>query len=220
VPLAEGLALVFDMDGVLVHSNPIHARAWAIFNRRYGLETTDAMIQAMYGKRNDELIRHFFGELEPDEIASRGAAKEELYRTMVAGRIEEVLVPGVKAFLARHAKGAMALASNAEPANVEFILDGGALRRYFRVVVDGHQVERPKPDPEIYLRTAELLGVAPQNCVVFEDSRAGVRAAQMAGARVVGVLTTHEDLPGTDLTIDTFCNGNLEPWLLTQKPVN
>jgi beta-phosphoglucomutase family hydrolase len=220
VQLADGLALVFDMDGVLVHSNPVHEQAWKLFNRRYGMETTDEMMEAMYGKRNDEIIRLFFGDLEAEEITARGAAKEQLYREMSAGDIEKMLVPGLRSFLERHRTAPMALASNAEPANVNFILDEAGLRPYFRAVVNGHQVERPKPAPEIYLRVAELLGVSPANCLIFEDSYSGVRAAMAVGARVIGVRTTHEDLPGTDLTIDNFWNRDLEPWVLAQKRVD
>src|SRR5580658_7447281 len=98
--LAKGLALVFDMDGVLVDSNPTHVKAWEIFNRRYGLETTEAMRQNMYGRRNDEIIREFFGrELPAEDVFARGAAKEELYRELIADGIEEILMPGIRAFL-------------------------------------------------------------------------------------------------------------------------
>jgi beta-phosphoglucomutase len=218
--LATGLALVFDMDGVLVDSNPTHVRAWEIFNRRYGLETTAAMRQNMYGRRNDEIIRDFFGgDLAPEDVFARGAAKEELYRELIADRMEEILMPGIRAFLEFHREDPLAVASNAEPANVEFTLERAGLRQFFRVVVDGHQVQHPKPHPEIYLRTAELLGIAPANCLVFEDSHSGVQAARTAGARVIGVLTTHGDLPGVELTIDNFGSGKLEPWLRTQRPV-
>ena len=215
--LVEGLGLIFDMDGVLIHSNPVHVRAWEIFNRRYGLETTGSMLRQMYGRRNDELIREFFPGLTAEEVEARGAAKEKLYREMVAGRIEEILVPGLRSFLESHRANPMAVASNAEPANVAFVLDRG-LRPYFRVVVDGHQVQHPKPDPEIYQRTAELLEIPPRDCVVFEDSLLGVQAARAAGCRVVGLLTTHDDLPGADLKIDNFSNGDLSEWLLFQKP--
>jgi beta-phosphoglucomutase len=216
--LAEGLGLIFDMDGVLIHSNPVHVRAWEIFNRRYGLETTPSMLRSMYGRRNDELIREFFGTLSAEEVEARGAAKERLYREMVAGRIEDILVPGIRPFLESNGRHPMAVASNAEPANVDFALQHGGLRHYFRVVVDGHQVSHPKPHPEIYLKTAELLGISTQNCLVFEDSLFGVQAACAAGARVVGVLTTHDDLPGANLQIDNFSNGNLWEWLVVQKP--
>jgi len=216
--LARGLGLIFDMDGVLIHSNPVHVRAWEIFNRRYGLETTPSMVRNMYGRRNDELIREFFGDLEEREVEARGAAKEHLYREMVAGRIEEILVPGIRPFLESHRGHPMAVASNAEPENVNFVLDDGGLRHYFRVVVDGHQVRHPKPHPEIYLKTARMLGIPTEDCVVFEDSVLGVQAARAAGSRIVGVLTTHDDLPGAHLKIDNFSNGNLSEWLLVQKP--
>jgi len=217
--LAKGLALVFDMDGVLIDSNPWHVRAWEIFNRRYGLETTEAMRQNMYGRRNDEIIRGYFGsQLSPEEVFARGAAKEELYRELIGDRMEEILMPGVRSFLEFHRDDPMAVASNAEPENVNVILERAGLRHYFRAVVDGHQVHQPKPHPEIYLHTAELLGISPANCLVFEDSYAGVAAARAAGARVIGVLTTHGDLPGAELTIDNFGSGKLEPWLQNQKP--
>jgi len=208
------------MDGVLVDSNPMHCRAWEVFNRRYGLETTEAMRQSMYGKRNDEIVREFFGrELTPQEVLARGAAKEKLYREMIAEKIEEMLVPGIRQFLERHRDDPMAVASNAEPENLDFLLDRAGLRSYFRAVVDGHQVRRPKPHPEVYLRAAGLLGVEPANCVVFEDSYSGVEAARAAGARVIGVLTTHGDLPGVALTIDNFGDGELAQWVCVQKPI-
>jgi beta-phosphoglucomutase len=217
-PLADGLALIFDMDGVIVHSNPLHREAWAEFNRRHGLETTDAMLERMYGRRNDQIIRDFFGEdLSEAEVAARGAAKEEIYREMLASRIEETLVPGVRPFLDLYRGAPMALATNAEPENVDFVLDGAGLRPYFRVVVDGHQVTHPKPHPEIYLRAADLLEIAPVNCIVFEDSHTGVAAARAAGMRVAGIGTTSVNLPGVDIMADNFCNGFLTSWLKAQE---
>jgi beta-phosphoglucomutase len=217
-PLADGLALIFDMDGVIVHSNPLHREAWAAFNRRYGLETTDAMLERMYGRRNDQIVRDFFGEDLPDaEVAARGAAKEEIYREMLASRIEQTLVPGLRPFLDLYRGAPMALATNAEPENVDFVLDGAGLRPYFRVVVDGHQVTHPKPHPEIYLRAADLLEIAPANCIVLEDSHTGVAAARAAGMRVAGIGTTSVNLPGVDIMADNFCNGFLTSWLKAQE---
>lgn len=216
----DSLALIFDMDGVLVNSNPVHCHAWEIFNRRYGIETTEAMRQSMYGKRNDQVILDFYGDgLSGDEVSARGAAKEELFRELMRDRVEEYLVPGVRQFLERHRSYPMAVATNAELANLDFILDNGGLRAFFRVAIDGNQVSRPKPDPEIYLRAACQMGIAPANCIVFEDSYYGVEAARAAGARVVGLLTTHTELPGASLTIDNFGHGELESWLLAQQPV-
>jgi beta-phosphoglucomutase family hydrolase len=209
--------LIFDMDGVLVDSNPAHRQAWEAFNRRYGMETTEAMQQFMYGKRNDEIVRGFFGDdLTAGEVAARGAAKERLYREMVAGKVDGMMPAGLRRFLDAHRSAPMALASNAEPENIAFVLEESGLAKYFRVVVDGHQVERPKPFPDIYLRAAELLGEAPGDCIVFEDSYSGVEAARAAGMRVVGLRTTHGELPGADIAIDDFLSEELEAWLGAQ----
>ena len=93
------------------------------------------------------------------------------------------------------------------------------LRHCFRAVVDGQQVSRAKPDPEIYLRVAELLSADPRNCIVFEDSYTGVAAARAAGARVVGIRTTHREFKNVDLSVDDFRSPELESWLTAQKPV-
>jgi beta-phosphoglucomutase family hydrolase len=215
------IALIFDMDGVIVDSNQMHRQAWAAFNRRYGLETTEEMQQRMYGKRNDQIVRDYYGEgITLEEVEARGRAKERLYREMIAGRTEEMLVPGLRAFLERHRDLPMGVGSNAEPENVAFVLDEAGLRGYFRAVVDGHQVRNAKPHPEIYLRVAELLETEPAKCVVFEDSHSGAAAAVAAGMRVIGVSTTYDNLYGTVITIDDFLSGDLELWLQAQiRPV-
>ena len=223
--IAPGLSLVFDMDGVILDSNPTHREAWRVYNRRFGIETDEAMQQRMYGRRNDEIVRDFFGAGLPDaEVVAHGAAKESLYRQMMAPRLTESLVPGVTRLLQNRNGTSAGLATNAERANVDFLLDGviiggGPLRRCFEAVVDGQQVARPKPYPDIYLRVAELLGADPRNCVVFEDSHTGVEAARAAGSRVVGLRTTHKEFKNIDLTVDDFRSPELEKWLQSQKPV-
>ena len=195
-PVAEIRALLFDMDGVLVDSNPLHRLTWSEYNRRHGIETTEAMQRRMYGKRNDEIVRDFFGDaLTPEEIFRHGAAKEALYREMLQPRLAD------------------SLATNAEPANVNFVLDAAQLRPFFRATIDGHQVSNPKPHPEIYLRAADQLGVPPHHCVVFEDSETGVAAGLAAGMRVVGIATTHDHLPGVSLLVPDFLDARLESWM-------
>jgi beta-phosphoglucomutase len=207
-------AFLFDMDGVIADSNPHHRLAWEAFNRRYGLETTEAMQQSMYGKRNDQIVRDFFGAgLADEEVAARGTAKEALYREMIGDRVESMLVPGIREFLERYRETPKAVATNAEPPNVDFLLDQTGLRPYFQVVLNGHQVSHPKPDPEIYLLAAELLQTEPAACIVFEDSHSGVEAGRAAGMRVIGLSTTFGNLPGTVLTIDNFKSRDLQQWL-------
>jgi beta-phosphoglucomutase len=218
VSLSHKRAFLFDMDGVIADSNPYHRLAWEAFNRSYGLETTEAMQQRMYGKRNDQIVRDFFGAgLTDEEVTARGAAKEALYREMIADRVESMLVPGLREFLERYRDTPKAVATNAEPANVDFLLDQTGLRPYFRVVLDGHQVSHPKPHPEIYLLAAELLETEPAACIVFEDSHSGVEAGRAAGMRVIGVGTTFGNLYGTVLTIDNFKSRDLQEWLAAES---
>ena len=216
-PVQSSLALIFDMDGVIIDSNPAHREAWERFNLSYGLKTTEDMHLRMYGRRNDQIVRDYFGtHLSDEEVAARGRAKEALYREMIADRLEEMLVPGLRAFLDRHRDLPMAVASNAEPENVDFLLDRAGLRRYFRAVVDGHQVSNPKPHPDVYWLAAQLLGIPPANCIVFEDSPSGAIAGAAAGMRVIGLRTTYVNLPEVVFTADNFMSGELQEWVQAQ----
>ena len=215
--MAHELALILDMDGVVIHSNPLHRKAWEQYSRRFGIEMDEAMHQRMYGRRNDDIVRDVFGpQLTPEQVREHGAAKERLYRELMGPVVKESLVPGVVEFLARHRGTPTAMATSAEPENVDFILDAAGIRPYFRAIVDGHQVRNPKPHPEIYLKAAELLRAEPHNCGAFEDSFAGIQSARSAGMTVVGVRTTHDELPGVDLEIRDFNSPELEPWLASR----
>jgi beta-phosphoglucomutase family hydrolase len=212
------LAFIFDMDGVIIDSNPLHRVAWERYTFRHGVEMTEAMQQRMYGKRNDEIIRGYLGEhLTDDEVFAHGAAKEALYRDIMRPRVSESLVPGIRNFLERHRDVPMGIATNAEAANVDFVLDAAGLRPFFRVIVDGHQVARPKPHPDIYLAAANSLGASPDDCIVFEDSHAGVASGLSARMRVVGLTTTHDNLSGPALQIPDFLDPALDAWLSHQN---
>jgi len=202
------------MDGVIIDSNPVHRIAWEEYNRSHGIETTEEMHRRMYGKRNDQILRVYFGEtLSDEEIVRYGAEKEALYRVMMRPQLEERLVPGLRTFLTGLGGTARAVATNASLPNLNFVLDTGRLRQHFPVTVHGGEVENPKPHPDVYLRAAELLGVEPRHCLVFEDSEGGVQAGLAAGMRVVGISTTHGHLPGVSLMIRDFADPALGEWL-------
>jgi HAD superfamily hydrolase (TIGR01509 family) len=204
---------IFDLDGVVIDSMPVHTEAWRVYLDRLGIDCGDIEAR-MHGRRNDDIVVEFIGaDLTPEEVFAHGAAKERLYRDLMRPSLIARLVPGVVEFLEARNGSPIGLASNAEPANIDLVLDGAGLRQWFRVIVDGHQVDRPKPFPDIYLRAANLLGTAPSECIVFEDSPAGVAAAREAGARVVGVETHPADLRGVDLSIRDFRDPALKEWL-------
>jgi beta-phosphoglucomutase len=212
--MPEIRALIFDMDGVIVNSNPVHREAWEVYNRRHGIETTEAMHQRMYGKRNDQIVRDFFGaELPADDVSAHGLAKEALYRDMILPAFAQSLVPGLRSFIERHRNCKVGLGTNAEPLNVDFVLREAGIADLFQAIVDGHQVEHAKPAPDIYLKVAATLAVSPANCVVFEDSFSGVAAARAAGMRVIGIRTTHQEFQGVELAVDDFTDPQLDAWI-------
>ena len=206
--------MVFDMDGVIVDSTAVHTEAWRRYLEQQGVEAAD-IGPRMLGKHNADIVWDLFGPgvLTEEAVAEHGRRKERLYREMMDPELPRLLVPGILEFLERHRNVPMALASNAEPENVEFVLDRAGIRERFRVIINGHEVQRPKPDPEIYVTAAARLRVAPANCVVFEDSHTGIAAARAAGAKVVGVTTTMSEFPIIDLSIRDFHDPDLEKWL-------
>jgi len=213
--------MIFDLDGVLVHSMPLHTLAWERYLEGLGITVQDLEAR-MHGKRNPELVREFLDPNASEQIAmEHGAAKERLFRKLMreAG-FAQFEIPGLINFLERYRDVPKAIGSNAEPANIDFTLDHFDLRRFFTVTVNGMEVERPKPFPDIYLKAAMLLGKEPEDCIVFEDSPPGAEAGISAGMRVVGVETTPTEFRGVALHIRDFNDPALEPWLEAQFAAN
>ena len=216
LPLAPGIALIFDMDGVIINSMPLHEESWSAYLFSLGIEPLD-LAGRMHGRRNDEIVRSFLGtDASDQEVFAHGAAKENLFRQMMAPQLERWIVPGIREFLDSFEDVPTGLATNAERANADFVLDGANLRRYFQVIADGSQVQHAKPAADIYQLVASKLGIHPRNCIVFEDSTVGVAAARAAGARVVGVQTQGTPLSGVDLLIADFNSPELTDWLAAQ----
>lgn len=196
---------------------PLHVVAWERYLESLDLHVAEVE-ERMHGKRNAELVRDLIGADLPEQaVFEHGAAKERLFRSLVleAG-VERYRVPGLLEFLQRHAGIPKAVGSNAEPANIDFVLDRFDLRRFFDVTVNGLQVKRPKPFPDIYLEAAAQLHTDPRDCIVFEDSPVGIEAARAAGMKVVGVETTPASFQGVDLHIKDFLDLSLEPWIAAQ----
>ena len=211
------IGLLFDMDGVLVHSMPLHTLAWERYLDSLGIRVENLEAR-MHGKRNSELVHELIGgDLAEETVFAHGAEKERVFREMMLeSGMEQYRIPGLLEFLDRHKDLPMAIGSNAEPANIDYILDNFWLRAYFKVTVNGHQVDRPKPFPDIYLKAAELLGLDAKECIVFEDSPTGVSAGLAAGMRVVGVETTPTKFEGVSISIKDFTDPALEKWLARQ----
>ena len=188
-------AFLFDLNGTMVHDMEYHTRAWQrLFNEDLGGSFTwDEVKPQMYGK-NREVLTRMFGpdRFSPEEMDQLGMEKERRYQQEF--RPQLALLPGLPEFLERaHQRGIrMAIGSAAIPFNIDFVLDNLNIRHYFQAIVSADDVAVSKPDPEVFLRCAELLGVPPAECLVFEDVPKGAEAARNAGMEAVVLTTTHE----------------------------
>ncbi len=187
-------AFIFDMDGTIVDNMAIHTQVWLEILSGAGIHiTADEFILRASGKTNGEIMRMLLGEyLTDDEIRALVDRKEVRYRERFRPQMKAI---GGFYELVRQAKQLgikLAIATSAPRENIDFVLDGLAIRDDFDVVVGAEDIEKSKPDPEIFLTTAQRLGVTPAECVVFEDSYAGLEAAHHAGMMVIALTTTHE----------------------------
>ena len=204
----EKFAVIFDMDGVIIDSNPYHKEAWLQFADKYNVELKEEEVpEKIFGKTNTTALRDVFQkEFSPEENFKMGEEKEAIYRELHGKEMEPI--SGFREFIQMLKDNGipMAVATNAPVSNVDFIMEKIGLRDYFKVVIDASSVKHGKPDPEIYLKSAERLGVPPERCIVMEDSVPGAEAGIRAGMKVVTITTSHskEELDHTDLVIDGY----------------
>jgi len=202
-------AVIFDMDGVMVDSNPYHLAKWIDFLNERQIPFDHATLpKLILGKRNDTLFRHFLGQdLAHDETKRLSEEIEAIFRKVFKAHAKPL--PGLDRLIRECHEAAvpMAVASSAMKKNVDFVVEALGYHEYFRVVVTGDEVTHPKPDPEIYLKAARRLEVEPAQAVAFEDSYVGVGAAKNAGMKCVAVASSFpiEDLrPLADLAVPSF----------------
>lgn len=200
-------AVIFDMDGVIVHSNPIHKTTINEFCTKYGLEVSDKELrEKVYGRTNQDWIPAVFGDISQERIEELADEKEQMFRDVFDPK--EHIVPGIIEFLDKlKEKGIkMVVATSAPVENAVHILEGLEITDYFNAVLNSSHVTKSKPDPEPYLKAAKAIGISPEQCIVFEDSISGVQSGLGAGAKVVGVATTHthEELTSCQLVVDDF----------------
>lgn len=185
-------ALVFDMDGVLVDSNPYHILNWMAFLDARGIAYDPAALpKQILGQRNDNSFRAFLGPEKTEKEFERLSDELEVgFRRAFLPNAKPL--PGLARLIEEcHGAGVpMAVASSAATENVHFIVDALKFRPYFRSLLSGAEVTHPKPHPEIYLKSAEKLGIEPARCVAFEDSFVGLESASRAGMKVVAIAST------------------------------
>ncbi|MDZ7692598.1 MAG: HAD family phosphatase [Balneolaceae bacterium] len=205
--MKNDFGVLFDMDGVIVHSNPAHKEAINIFCDKHDIAIDEQyMKSSIYGRANKEWIPKIFGDISEERMQELADEKEQIFRDLFDP--DEMKVPGIIEFLdhLKEEQIKVVVATSAPGANADFILNELAIYDYFDAVLDSSHVTHSKPHPEAYINAAEAIDLTPQQCIVIEDSVSGIKSGLAAGAVVIGVATTHthEELSSCHLVIDNF----------------
>jgi len=202
------IAFIFDMDGVLFDSHPVHRMAWRQLMREAGKELSDAELDfVLEGTTRDEILRHFLGPLSSEQIAFYAEQKDTIFQKQ---EYQVQTTAGLRDFLdlLESASIPMAVASSGSKVRVERMLEKHGLSGRFAVVLTSDDVGVGKESPAIFLRAAEELHVRPCDVVVLEDAIGAVKVAKKVGMKCIGIAagTRGSELlkAGADLVLPDF----------------
>jgi beta-phosphoglucomutase len=180
---------IFDMDGVLIDSHPLHKKVWAKFLASLGRPATREDLDfVLDGRKREEILQHFLGDLSPEQICEYGQRKDEIYWQFST---ELCTIAGVEEFLGALSSAgvAMSVATSASTGRARDTLAHLGILPHFSALITGDDVVKGKPDPEIFVRAAGKLKLAPENLLVVEDAVSGVKAAKSAGMKCLGIAS-------------------------------
>lgn len=204
-------AVIFDMDGVIIDSEPLHYKVFMEYtNRKFGLTISDGEYNQFIGTTN----HHIYSKLKekyniPGDLAAIIEEYEEKCLEFLLSKTTERPIHGVDILVKNlhQNKIKLALASSSPKKVINIVLDMFNMNQFFDVKVSGQEVANSKPAPDIFLRAAELLYIRPEECLVFEDSRNGVVAAKAAGMQCIAFYNPNsgqQDLSRADKIIESF----------------
>ena len=184
-------ACLFDLDGVIVDTAIYHYQAWKRLANTLGFDFTEHQNEQLKGvsrMRSLELVLGWGGVTKtPQEQEALATQKNNWYVEMISKMTPAEILPGAKQFLEDCRAAGLKIALGSASKNSPLILERTGLTDHFDAVIDGNKVSKAKPDPEVFLKGAEALGVQPHECVVFEDAVAGIEAAIAGGMKSVGI---------------------------------
>jgi beta-phosphoglucomutase len=200
-------ALIFDMDGVLVDSEPLHKRAKELAFRQLGIELSESVYDSDKGRPDETMLPEILREHgSMERLAELSRLKREFYESI---EHEQQAVPGAVEFVGwAKSRYRIALATSATPRNRKATLERLGISDYFEVIVDHGRRPRPKPDPEVFLVAMRDLGVGAGDCWIIEDSLNGIVAGKASGCVTVGITTTFDagklSFAGADVIVESF----------------
>ena len=201
-------AILFDLDGTMLDNNGYHWLSLQEYLGRLGMRLSNEDYKAnISGRTNHDATEHIFDKkMSKKEAEQYYLEKEKIYREMYAPFISPVA--GLLDLLQelQRNKVKMAIATSGIQVNIDFMFEHVPVKKYFNKVINSTHISKGKPDPEIFIVTADALNLNPGDCIVFEDSISGVEAGKAAGMKVVALTTTHQkdELLMADLVIHDY----------------
>lgn len=206
-------ACIFDLDGVVVDTAKYHFIAWKALAEELGFDFTledNERLKGVSRMQSLEILLEIGGkQFSEQEKIAMAEKKNTLYVTYIEKMTPEEILPGVEKFLQELKNDGIKTALGSASKNAPMILDRIGLTGMFDAIVDGNSISEAKPNPEVFLKGAEKIGIQPEHCVVFEDAIAGVEAARNANMLCVGIGQP-ENLGLADLVISGFEGFTLE----------
>ncbi|MGD9634835.1 MAG: HAD family hydrolase [Pirellulales bacterium] len=203
----QTLAVIFDMDGVLVDSYHAHFVSWQRFYGELGIAYSEEQFAADFGRTSRDILRRSLGDnLRDEQVVAWDTRKEAIYRELLResfpamdGAVELLQALKLDGFR-------LAIGSSGPPENVALVVEQLAAGVHFDATVTGADVTRGKPDPQVFQIAAERVGVAPAGCAVVEDAVHGITAAKRAGMTAIGLTGTLErdELSAADAVVDSL----------------
>ena len=208
----ENYCVIFDMDGVLADTGPIHYESWVKLAKQIGVKFSKRFFNLTFGQQSISITRELVGPKIKQEVVEKWAnLKERYYREMVKDKLKPL--PGalvlIKELHERNFK--LAIGSSGPPENVDLLLSTLSIKDYFDVIITAAEVKNGKPAPDVFLIAAEKLNIKVDNCLVIEDAPVGITAARKAGMKVIALRTTHcnVDLLDADMVVQDLSSVNI-----------
>lgn len=202
-------AFIFDLDGVLCFTDKYHFRAWKALADRLGIpfdESVNDRLRGVSRMASLEIILSLGStSYSEEEKAAFAEEKNELYRTFLKGMTPSDITQEVRSTLDELRRRGYMLAIGSSSKNTPLILERTDMAKYFDAVSDGNNITHSKPDPEVFLKAAEFLGLRPEECYVVEDAEAGIDAGSAGGFTTVGIGPAAH-YAKTDMPIRTFAD--------------
>lgn len=203
------IGFIFDWDGVVVDSSNLHEKSWSILAKEINLSLPDAHFKKGFGKRNSVIIPEILGwSQEKAKIEQWGKRKEEIYREL--GEKSGIqIIDGIHDFLKEMKLNNISavIGTSTDRENIELAFGQLGIENFFLDAICAEDVSQGKPHPEVFLKGADLLGLLPEQCVVFEDSLHGIEAARRGGMKAVAITTSQPasllQEAGADLIVDS-----------------